>query len=267
MDRKVVIVSNVIPFIHKHHTAITTTVELLGFGATVGLAIHETLKADAVIYSKESEKGEPLTKLEKVKAYGFLYWPTVLIGCATAGFIANSNVKYAKHIIALSDAVMLSQKAYSEYKDNVIKQIGEAKEKKIDDKGLQEKVSNITPEKLDDNNVIDTGNGDVLFLDEWSGMIFKSSRQSIDEAFIKLNNKIMKDDYVTLNNLYEFIEVPSTGSGQYMGWDLQNCYDTTGGSEMLINHDYSSTISADGRTPIMVLKYIPQPIEDWHNWY
>jgi hypothetical protein len=275
MNQKIVISSKCLKFVKHHQTAITTAIELFGFVTTVVLASNETLKVQTIINRKSQEKGSELSKGEKLKEYSFLYWPSVLSGCVTAGVIVHSNISYTKHVMALADTVMLSQKAFSEYKNEVIKQVGKNKEKKIVDSVAQENTDRIDSRK-DKVTIIDTGEGDVTFRLNWNGKTFKSTRQAVDTAFNILNKQLgcsgnydqNGDNYVTLNDLYDCLKIDWDPNGSAIGWTTSYCYSKTHTDEEFIPHSYSATISKNGNTPIMVIHYdvVPIPLTDSCNW-
>ena len=121
----------------------------------------------------------------------------------------------------MATAYTLSESAFTKYRDSVVETIGEKKEKDIRDK-VSEKELKETP--VNRTEVITVGGGKTLFFDPMSHRYFYSTIDKIKKAENNLNWKINTDpfDYgVTLNDFYEEIGLPTTATGDALGWNIR----------------------------------------------
>ena len=61
--------------------------------ATAVVAVKSTPKALELLKEAEAEKGEELTRFEKIKTAGPVYVPSILIGSATLACIFEANFR------------------------------------------------------------------------------------------------------------------------------------------------------------------------------
>lgn len=64
----------------------------------------------------------------------------------------------------------------------------------------------------------ETGLGDELFLEEFTGRYFKSSKKAVLEAEKRLNDVYLVKGYARLNDFYALLHLRRTDLGEYMGW-------------------------------------------------
>lgn len=131
---------------------------LLGIGIASGitttiLAVKATPKALQLIEDAKFEKAttwneehqdahvravsEKLTKPEIVKIVWKCYIPAAISGAASIACLLGSHSVNAKRNAALATAYKLSETALNEYREKVVEEIGEEKEKVIRDKVAQ----------------------------------------------------------------------------------------------------------------------------------
>ena len=156
---------------------------------------------------------------------------------------------------------------FDEYKNAVIGKIGEHKENQISNAIAQDAVDNAIAKGA---MVYETGDGDVLFMDKWTGIIFKSCQNSVDRAFLILEEDLKNDDWVPVERLYDILfehnrkYMPKVGSNKILGWGLEECSRNRRYGNVLIDHNISSTYNQNLQQAVTVLEYQPQaPSEDW----
>src|ERR1051325_7365778 len=111
----------------------------LAIGGVVSTAYFAS-KATAEVV--RDEDADPFaSNKDKVKKYWKLYIPAGVSGAFTIGCIVGASRETGKRTAAAITAYSLSEKAFSEYREKVIEQIGVGKEQKIRDEIAQEKVS------------------------------------------------------------------------------------------------------------------------------
>ena len=80
------------PFIKRNAPTILSYLGVVGVAATTIMAVKATPKALSLIENAEEEKGEKLSKWEKINVAGPVYIPSVITGVATVACILGSNV-------------------------------------------------------------------------------------------------------------------------------------------------------------------------------
>lgn len=220
---------------------------LVGFATSTVMAVKATPKALTLLEEERSirvENDEPeLTKMDVVKTAWTPYIPSIALYALSTACIFGSTSIINKRNSAIVTAYKLTEKAYKEYKNAVVEQIGETSEKEI--------VEKINARKMEDtpyNETLIIGTGDSIFYDSLSGRYFKSTMLAVEKSVIDLNFRILNDMYVSVNDLYELLGIEYTTTGYNMGWNIDNKLDLY----------YSSKITEDGQ-PCIVLNYANEP--------
>ena len=132
-------------FCKRNATTILTSVGAVGVVSTAVLAVKATPKALQKLEVAKEEKGEELTKLEKVKVAGVHYIPAVLVGMSTIACIFGADRLNKRKQAALMSAYTMLNSAYSEYKDKVNELYGEDARHKV-----QQAIANDKYEEQED---------------------------------------------------------------------------------------------------------------------
>ena len=106
------------------------------------------------------------------------------------------------------------------------------------------------------SDVIVTGNGTTLCFDAVSGRYFQSSMQKIESAKNKINERMLCENYVSLNDLYDELGMEPTKIGEDLGWNIF--------TDRLIDISFSSQLADDG-TPCLVMDYSVAPRNDYYK--
>lgn len=181
--------------------------------ATVS-AVKATPVAEQKIEETKEELGvEKLTVKQTVKVcWKYYIYPVLSTGASITAMILSHKMMN-KRLNALTTAYALSETALREYRDKIVEMSPEM-DKNAHTAVMQEKIDNLKPE-----DIAETGWGDALCYDPWSGRFFKSSKEHL-EASINCLAGIMYDDFsVTLNDLYSELGLKTTVPGDLMGWD------------------------------------------------
>lgn len=205
----------------KHSPEILMGIGIAGMITTTVLAVKATPKALRLIDDKKNElEVEALTPIETVKTTWKCYVPAAISGVASIACMIGSHSVNARRNAALATAYKLSETAFSEYRESVVETIGEKKEKTVRDKMSEEQIKNNPVSKTE---VIVTGKGQTLFFEPLSSRYFYSDMNKISRAENKLNKWINCDPFnagVTLNDFYAEIGLPTTMTGDNLGWNL-----------------------------------------------
>lgn len=248
----------------KHSPEILLGFGIAGFVSTVILAVKATPKAMAIIAEAKDEIKEEadedietieLRPVEIVKKTWKCYLPASVSFIFSLSCLIGSHSIDARRNAALATAYKLSEKAFNEYRSKVVETIGEAKEKKIRDAVKKDRVNSNKPKET---NVIITGRGNTLCLDEMSGRYFESDIEVLRRIENELNKKMLSEMYISLNDLYCEIGLAPTPLGNDFGWNIDNGY---------IDMDFSSIIAPDDSIyagkPCLVLGYRCAPRRDY----
>lgn len=232
--------------------AILTAAAVVGVVATAVLVAKAAPKAHTDIQNEKSERTDEVTLVDKTLLVYKYYIPAAATGAATIACIIGANTISTKRSAALASAVGLSEYAFKEYRQKVVEQLGENKETKVHDAVMQD-VVNRNP--VSDNQVIITGNGKSLFLDNFSERYFESDMESVRRAVNDINEQIFGEDSASLNDFYNRIGIRGSKLGDELGWNQTNKLEIR----------YSTALSEDNR-PCVVIDYRKAPLNDyWKN--
>ena len=135
----------------------------------------------------------------------------------------------------------VTERAYSEYRDKVVEELGPRKDQSIRDKVVADQIAN-NPSPSQD--VLVTGPGNVLCCELFTMRYFASDMEKLRRAQNDMNAKLLKHDYATFDDFYYIIGLrPTTTSGN-LGWT----------SDKLMELIFSTALSDDGR-PCITFEY------------
>lgn len=212
-------------------------------------------KASKLLEIAEEEKGDELTKLEKVNVALPVYIPTILFGAATISCIFGANIVNKRHQAALVSAYGLLDQSYKEYKKKVDELYGEGSSEEIKEE-IAKDIFKETPIPISD--------GKKLFYDDYSKRYFESTIEDVQRAEYRLNRDLVMRDYAYLNEWYEELNLEPLESGWKLGWSTGACMDHYW--QPWIDFSHSKIIMDDGRE-CHVIYMFQEPIIDFEDYY
>ena len=223
---------------------------LIGAGIAAGVAavvtaVSATFKAAKAI-DKRKAAGKEISRKEIVKTVWKDYIPTAGALIVSAGCFIAANAVHNKRAAALAAAYAISETALTNYKQSVLENVGEEKEREIADKAVQKQIIE-TP--VDSTEVIRVGDNGVLVYDEFAGRYFRSDKNGIIRAVNELNRMIINDESASLNDFYDLVGLDYTIVGESLGWNCAN------GS---VEVRFSSHLTADGE-PCLAYSFATSP--------
>ena len=231
----------------KHSPEILTGLGIAGMITTTVLAVKATPKALDLINDRKDElETEKLPPIEVVKTAWKCYIPAALTCVTSTACLIGASSVHLKRNAALATAYKLSESAISEYKDAVIDKIGEKKEQTIRDKVAEEKMKK---NPVSSSEVFITEKGNTLCYDTISGRYFKSDIDRIKRAENAINKQLLDEMYVSLNDLYDELDLDHTKLGDELGWKID---------DGLVELYFSSQLADDG-TPCVVMDFTRAP--------
>lgn len=240
---------------------------IAGMITTTVLAVKATPKAMRLLddVKKETWNEDPvnpmahreLKPLEVIKITWKCYIPAVVTGTVSIACLIGSNSVNARRNAALATAYKLSETALTEYKDKVVEEIGEQKEKVIREKIAQDKVDKMQENKTE---VVVVGSGDVLFLEPVCGKPFKSDIETVRKVINDFNYRMTtgQEEYISLSEFYDEFGLRHTTASDDLGWNL--------GRDGQIDIDFVAGTTEEGK-PCLVLDYRVAPRYDYTTLY
>lgn len=159
-----------------------------------------------------------LNAWETFKAVAPYVWKPAACACFSAGCVVAANVLNVQRLTMLAGAYKLSEKKLHEYEEKAKELLGEKKATELHD----EVVKEMCDKPYDEETVIKTGKGDALFFDTFSGRYFRSSVEAIRKLESDLNKSLVCGDTVTLNQLYNELNLPEIAFGDDFGWGFND---------------------------------------------
>ena len=238
----------------KHSPEILTGIGITGMLTTTIVAVRATPRASSLLAEIKAEHANDTDKKEMaksvVKKVFPLYLPAVLIcGVSMGCLIGASSINFRRNA-ALATAYALSESALKDYQKKVVDTIGDKKEKEIQGSIVQDKLDQ---NPVSNSEIIITGKGDTLCFDTLSGRYFKSDIEKLKKIENELNSRLLREDYISLNDFYYDIGLNSTKQGNDLGWRVDRG---------LIEFNFTAKI-ADDDTPCIVLNYALAPQYDY----
>lgn len=238
----------------KHGPKILTGVGIAGMIGTTVMAVKATPKALQLIEEKKKEtKCEKLHPIEVVKTTWKCYIPAAITGVTSTACLIKANSIHTRRNAALATAYNLTKTTLTEYKDKVVETIGEKKEQTI-----REEIAKDRMEKnpIEENEVISTDRGNTLCYDMAFGRYFYSDIDRIKRAFTNINRVIVTNNYVSLNEFYGELGLPSVEMGDELGWNLDSGE---------IKEEFTTTLASNGE-PCLAFRYSVQPKDNFDRW-
>ena len=253
--------------VSRHSPEILTGIGIAGMITTTVLAVRATPKALKQIEEEKHRQNYEICKeardngydtceqitnlrpIEVVKLTWKGYLPAAITGIASIACLIGASKVHLGRNAALATAYKLSETALTEYRDKVVETIGEKKEQVIREKVDKEQIEK---KPVSTNEVIVTQKGSTLCFDYYSSRYFESDIELFKKAINQLNAMMLREEYVSLNDLYDELNIPHTGIGDDMGWNANRV------GRDLIQPRISSHIADDGR-PCIVMSCEPAP--------
>lgn len=199
-------------FVKKNGPTILTCIGSIGVVVTSVMAIKATPKAIVLLEDARDEKGDNLTKFEKVMVAGPAYIPTIIVGTSTIACVFGANILNQRQQAALMSAYALLDSTYKEYQSKVVDLYSEEADSRVKKEIAKDKY-------LGDDKLVDN---DVLFYDEFSGRYFESTNAKVLKAEYETNKKISDHGGACLNDFYRALGLEQTKYGDRLGWSVND---------------------------------------------
>ena len=222
--------------------------------ATAVMAAKATPKAVTLLEEAKEEKKEELTKFEVVKIAGPAYIPAVLVGAATISCVFGANVLNKRQQAALMSAYALLDNSYKEYKAKVTELYGENANDDVQEGIAKDKYDSADIPKED---------GKELFYDAFSGQYFHSTLAKVKDAEYQINRDLVMRDFATVNEFYEYLDIPTIPSGDELGWSSGMNFDYYW--QLWIDFGHRRVTMEDG-TECCIITMFSEPCVGWEDY-
>ena len=256
--------------LRKNSTQILVGLSIGGFGASIVTAIKATKKATVAVeeareerktnhFNEESGHWETgvvndLTTSEKLKIELPYYAPTIITAGASAACIVAGvrGALIGKEAMAAAYAGLLRE--YTDYKKSVAESVDEKQKKTI-----EQKADKRTIQRAEESGVLQNLSvlpGDVKCYERFTGRVFSSNKDKLIKITNELNRRMRSENYISLNDFYDELDLTNTGLGYELGWNIDRGY---------IEPKFSAQLDSDGK-PCLVLDFEIPPQSDYTNW-
>lgn len=150
-------------------------------------------------------------KKKTVKEKVICYMPAAVAGIGTAACIITGNGISTKEIVTLTATAGY----LASNRDRLERAIRENSDDELAEELIQEARNEAPKAKI---TIEETGHGNEVFFDAYSGRIFKSSIRKVEEAQRKLQEMHDNGTYLALNDYYELLGIQATEFGCRFGW-------------------------------------------------
>lgn len=173
------------------------------------------------------------------KMVGALAPLAVTVGVTGASIIAADRINY-RRLVAATTMYDISNEALTIYKKKMKDVVGEEKAEEVKKKVADEIVAE---NPVNDMTIIDTGKGDLIYMDVYTGRYFRSSKVAIESAVNDINYQLVGDMFVSLNEFYDRIGLPAVKLGDQFGFDV---------NKGMLHVEYSYGETPDGNHCILL---------------
>lgn len=224
---------------------ILASVSVAGTLATAFLFGKATLRADQIVRDEQErldmhEKSHPLERKEILKLVWKEYIPAVGCCALTIGSIVMANRIGNRRAAAMAMAFTLSERRFLDYSSRVVEKIGDKKEREIRDEVAQDRVDR---HPVNSNEVIITGDGEVLFFDDLTARYFLSTMETVKKAVNDTNYRVMHDGYASLTDFYNRVGLDRCGISDDIGWNADKMLEVT----------FSTCLSKDQKPAVSII--------------
>ena len=123
--------------------------------------------------------------------------------------------------MAAATACSLYETQLQQYQEAAKEVLGDKKEAEIRTQMARNEVNSKPP--MHGEEIISTGRGNALFYDELSKRYFSSDPAWVDKMFLELNQRLLREMYISLNDYWQAIGLPTTNPGKLLCWDVNKC--------------------------------------------
>lgn len=202
------------------------------FSAEDNSRISNLVKRDDVkdYTLQDYRKDTAIVYIQSACNFAKLYGPSIILGALSITSILASNNILRKRNVALAAAYATIDKGFKEYRSRVVERFGEdidrelkynIKAKEIEDVTIDSKGKEKTVKQTIEVADVNDHSDYARFFDDLCAGWKRDAEYNL--MFLKqqqnyANEKLQKQGYLFLNDVYEMLGIPKTKAGQIVGW-------------------------------------------------
>lgn len=229
---------------------------ILGVLGAVGVVITAVSVAKASPKAQEALDGiEDAPTMEKVKIVAPIYAKSAAIGGATIACIVGSAILNQQQRLAITSAYVMLDQTYKQYKDKVDELFGVGSARKVEQEITKTKLEELPKPKYSDTETFY-----IKYRDEF----FERNMLEVQDAMYQLNRMLAKNGEVSLNDLYDFLNLDRTKEGDTLGWSSYLLSENWDGQNGIVWIDYEiDLITSDDGLECYELVLTTEPTADY----
>lgn len=231
---------------------------ILVSASTAGVAGTAVLASKAGVEAAEARKDGKKTWP--------IYIPTAVCGVATVGCMWAAHIMNTKQIALLLGTCGYLAANRDALEDQILRRHG--KEELTDvRKEVAKELNHKKWGKITLTNAEETGKGDLLCIEGYSGRIFRSNEQAVRSGVAKFVGMVRRGDTVCLNDLYRCLHIQETHFGYQYGWpsgeDWTDCW-----RDPSVFHIDVELVEKpiDLDEPVLCIDITGYPIDGWEEY-
>lgn len=225
----------------EYSPQIMTGLGAVGVGATAWFTAKATWRLREIYEERYDYEPE---WFEVARDYWHLYIPAVTSAGVTILCIVGAQRINSNRLAGVTAAYAFSESTFRQYKDRVVKEMGEKKEGEMRADLAQEKLDGTPPTAL----VI--GDAEILCYDAVSMRPFKSTWADLQNYRNQINHSCHIHDWASLDEWYDLVGLRRTKMSGEVGWK----------SDKLLELDISAIMTEDKRPAFHIDFNYLQPV-------
>ena len=255
--------------LYKNRSLLLACGSLVGLYASVVFTARAQKKADEILYERNeacnSPNDEEIMVPGKKEVFDLTwqcYIPPAISVAATTGCIIAGLYLDRKEIAALTGSVALLTANRNK--------IEEAIKEKYGEEGLEAIKSKLACSGDNQVEVLkvvaeETGKGDLLCYEGYSGRWFRSNEKAVEEAEKEFSRRFKDGEYLCLNDFYDILGIEESHFGFQYGWiPGEDYYDTEDGIEF--TNSLIPASKTDRGEDILYIDLFTYPLDGWYEY-
>lgn len=216
---------------------------VVGVITTGVLAAKGGYKARGVIDAVREESGVEPTPMEKAKLTWLCYAVPAVTGASTIASVLGVHLIHNKRHAALATLYAVTSTKLDDYREEAEQLLGPKKSQQLNDAVAQKGLDRMEEDGKLSHELVITGPGEVLCVDELSQRPFMGSVPIIEQAFAELNLQLAESGSASLNDFYGFLGLEAVPLASKYGWDGSE----RKGVPIRVSPRFGVTTAKDGR--------------------
>ena len=193
----------------------------------------EKVTSDGEVYTQEIANKDLLTVYAQTGwKFAKLYGPSVILGFASMSCMIGSSMILRKRNLALAAAYTAVETGFKEYRGRVVERFGKDMDRELFYNVKAKEIETVVGKDDDGNEIVEKKTvhsvdpnvtHDIYSTCYCEGSTGWTKNAELNKAFLLAqqnyaNDKLKRQGYLMLNDVYDMLGSPRTGYGQLAGW-------------------------------------------------